>query len=62
MYIRLFIFLAITFSLVLTANAQNRAPTVDDLLNVKSVDGAKISPDGKWVAYTVNETDWKQDA
>jgi dipeptidyl aminopeptidase/acylaminoacyl peptidase len=62
MYNRLFISLAITFSLALTANAQRRAPTVDDLLNVKSLSGAQISPDGKWVAYTVNETDWKQDA
>lgn len=62
MYNRLFISLVITFSLALTANAQRRAPTVDDLLNVKSLDGAQISPDGKWVAYTVNETDWKQDA
>jgi dipeptidyl aminopeptidase/acylaminoacyl peptidase len=62
MYNRLFISLVITFSLALTANAQRRAPTVDDLLNVKLLTGAQISPDGKWVAYTVNETDWKQDA
>jgi dipeptidyl aminopeptidase/acylaminoacyl peptidase len=62
MYDRLFISLLITFSLALTANAQRRAPTVDDLLNVKSLFGAQISPDGKWVAYTVNETEWKQDA
>lgn len=43
------------------ANAQH-VPTVDDLINVKSVGGAQISPDGKFVAYTVSETDWKQDA
>jgi len=48
--------------LALTASAQRRVPAVDDLINVKSVGGAQISPDGKWVAYTVNETDWKQDA
>lgn len=41
---------------------QRRVPTVDDLLNVKSLGGAQLSPNGKWVAYTVNETDWKQDA
>jgi Tol biopolymer transport system component len=29
---------------------------------VKSAGGAVISPDGKWVAYTVTETDFKQDA
>ncbi len=39
-----------------------RVPTIDDLLLVKSVGGAQISPDGTWVAYTVNETDFKQDA
>lgn len=43
------------------ANAQH-VPTVDDLINVKSIGGAQISPDGKFVAYTVSETDWKQDA
>jgi dipeptidyl aminopeptidase/acylaminoacyl peptidase len=39
-----------------------RIPTINDLLMVKSVGGAQISPDGKWVAYTMNETDFKQDA
>ena len=39
-----------------------RVPTIDDLLLVKSAGGATISPDGKWVAYTVTETDFKQDA
>src|SRR5262245_39836773 len=44
------------------STAERRIPTVDDLINVKSLGGAQISPDGKYVAYTVNETDWKQDA
>ena len=39
-----------------------RVPTVDDLLTIKSVGGAQISPDGKWVAYTVGYGDFKQDA
>jgi dipeptidyl aminopeptidase/acylaminoacyl peptidase len=56
------IFLLCIFSLALTVKAQRRVPTVDDLLNVKAVFGAQISPDGKWIAYAVNETDWKQDA
>ena len=55
-------FLPIIICLTLTVNAQRRVPTVDDLLNVKSVGGAQISPDGKWVAYTVTETDFKQNA
>src|SRR5438046_4589150 len=37
-------------------------PTVDDLLTVKSVGGTQISPDGKWIAYTVSYGDFKQDA
>jgi len=39
-----------------------RVPTINDLLAVKSVGGPQISPDGKWIAYTMNETDFKQDA
>jgi dipeptidyl aminopeptidase/acylaminoacyl peptidase len=39
-----------------------RVPSVDDLLNLKSLGGAQVSPDGTWVAYTVTHTDWKQDA
>ncbi|MGE0886086.1 MAG: prolyl oligopeptidase family serine peptidase [Blastocatellales bacterium] len=56
------LFTAICFlAFAFIANAQH-VPTVDDLINVKSVGGAQISPDGKFVAYTVTETDWKQDA
>ena len=29
---------------------------------IKSAGGARISPDGKWVAYTVSETNFKADA
>ena len=42
--------------------ATTRVPTIDDLLTIKTVGGAQISPDGKWVAYTVSETDFAQDA
>jgi dipeptidyl aminopeptidase/acylaminoacyl peptidase len=42
--------------------AQRRVPTIDDLLTIKSVGGTQISPDGKWVAYTVGYGDFKQDA
>ncbi|HEY7473444.1 MAG TPA: hypothetical protein VH679_00425, partial [Vicinamibacterales bacterium] len=44
------------------AGDTKRVPTIDDLLQVKSIGGAQISPDGRWVAYTVSETDFKQDA
>ena len=43
------------------AGAQKRVPTIDDLLNLKSVAAVAISPNGAMVAYTVNETDWKGD-
>src|SRR5215471_8297069 len=46
------------------ASAENkpRVPTVDDLLNIDSVGGARISPNGKWVAYLVTHSDLKKDA
>jgi dipeptidyl aminopeptidase/acylaminoacyl peptidase len=44
------------------ADKTPRVPTVDDLLMVRSVAEPEISPDGKRVAYTVRETDFKQDA
>src|SRR5262245_53257100 len=62
MFKRLPIIPLIIACLSLAANPHRRVPTVDDLLNVKSLGGAQISPDGKYVAYTVGETDWKQDA
>src|SRR5205807_6010552 len=33
--------------------SQQRALTVDDFLALKSVGDPQLSPDGKWVAYTV---------
>jgi dipeptidyl aminopeptidase/acylaminoacyl peptidase len=45
----------------LAAQTQH-VPTLDDLLTLKSVAGTQISPDGKWVAYTVGYGDFKQDA
>ena len=54
--------LALAVSLSAAAQAQKRVPTIDDLLNVKQAGGVQISPDGTRVAYTVTETDFKQDA
>src|SRR5260370_31792332 len=53
---------AFTLALASAATAQRSAPTVDELLTIKSVGGTEISPDGKWVAYTVGYGDFKQDA
>jgi dipeptidyl aminopeptidase/acylaminoacyl peptidase len=35
-------------------------PSIDDLLNLKRVTGAVISPDGKRVAYSLRETNWDE--
>ncbi|HET9532412.1 MAG TPA: S9 family peptidase [Blastocatellia bacterium] len=53
---------AAAFGGVSASDGSRRAPTIDDLLALKSLGGAQISPDGKWVAYTVSESDFKQDA
>src|SRR5438045_4692015 len=34
------------------------APTVDQVLSLKRAGSPEISPDGRWVAYTVRETNW----
>jgi len=47
---------------VSAAPAQSHIATLDDLLTLKSIGGTQISPDGKWVAYTVSYGDFKQDA
>jgi dipeptidyl aminopeptidase/acylaminoacyl peptidase len=39
-----------------------RVPAVEDLMALKSVGAARISPDGRRVAYTVTEADFEQDA
>jgi dipeptidyl aminopeptidase/acylaminoacyl peptidase/tetratricopeptide (TPR) repeat protein len=44
-----------------TAAAQTRPPAADDLLALKDVDSPQVSPDGKWVAYTVETIDAKKD-
>src|SRR4030088_2127880 len=38
------------------------APTVDQILSLKRAGSAEISPDGRWVAYTVRETNWDDNA
>jgi len=47
---------------VAPSGAAKRVPTVEDLMNLKSAGGARISPDGTRVAFTVTETDMEQDA
>ena len=42
--------------------AAQTAPTVDQILSLKRVGSPEISPDGRWVAYTVRETNWDENA
>jgi dipeptidyl aminopeptidase/acylaminoacyl peptidase len=37
-------------------------PTVDQILSLKRAGSPAISPDGRWVAYTVRETNWDENA
>jgi dipeptidyl aminopeptidase/acylaminoacyl peptidase len=60
---RLWLVLTLTLppSLVpLPAIAQKRAITIEDYLALKSVGDPQLSPDGKWVAYTVTEYSLKE--
>jgi dipeptidyl aminopeptidase/acylaminoacyl peptidase len=41
---------------------QKRALTVDDIFAFKNVSDPQISPDGRWVAYTVSQMDQKKDS
>src|SRR3954452_10988289 len=38
------------------------APTVDQILSLKRAGSPEISPDGRWVAYTVREVNWDDNA
>ena len=40
---------------------KERHATIDKLLSLKSPGDPQISPDGKQIAYTVQQTDWKED-
>ena len=59
---------ALTFAAAAAA-AQNApmvlprvAATADQILSLKRVGSPEISPDGRWVAYTVRETNWDDNA
>jgi dipeptidyl aminopeptidase/acylaminoacyl peptidase len=55
-------FLLGALTLTIGAQTNRHVPTIDELLTLKTVGAASISPDGKWVAYTVNYGDFKPDA
>ena len=53
----IFAILGLAFTLT-TASAQTagKVPTIDDLINLKRAGSPVLSPDGRWVAYTLRET------
>ena len=46
---------------VLRAQAKH-TPSLEDSLSLRTIGGARISPDGRFIAYRVRETDWKENA
>jgi dipeptidyl aminopeptidase/acylaminoacyl peptidase len=44
------------------AAQQKRAMTFDDMMALRNVSDAQVSPDGRWVAYTLTSTDMKENA
>ncbi len=47
-----------------TASSPTRSvtPTLDQIVSLKRVSSPALSPDGRWVAYTVRDTDWVANA
>jgi dipeptidyl aminopeptidase/acylaminoacyl peptidase len=45
-----------------TFAAFDKTPTVDQSLSLKSAGNPRISPDGRFVAYQVQETNWEENA
>jgi dipeptidyl aminopeptidase/acylaminoacyl peptidase len=43
-----------------TPAASADAPTVDSLISLKRAGSPVISPDGRWVAYTIREANWDE--
>jgi dipeptidyl aminopeptidase/acylaminoacyl peptidase len=54
--------LTLVLSFLPAGAAERRVPSIDDLLNLKSIGGAQISPDGTRIVYTQTGADFTQDA
>ena len=52
--------LAFVFVFPLLVSAQTKhTPTLDETVSLKTINTARISPDGKYVAYQVRQANWK---
>ncbi len=45
----------------LDAHGAGRVPTIDQLIQLKTLNSAVLSPDGNWLAYRVNGADFQKD-
>jgi dipeptidyl aminopeptidase/acylaminoacyl peptidase len=53
---------AITAAVAAQSTAAASKPGIDDLISLKRVGSPALSPDAKWIAYTVRETNWDENA
>lgn len=56
-----FIFCLFISASTITAQTSKEPITIEKILQLKNISDFKISPDEKWVAYTVSENDLKKD-
>lgn len=42
--------------------ARAQSPSIDQSIGMKSVSNPQLSPDGKWVAYTLTKTNWDENS
>ncbi|HXG92257.1 MAG TPA: S9 family peptidase [Blastocatellia bacterium] len=54
--------LLLIVSLACLSLASDKTPTIEQSLNLKSANGPRISPDGRFVAYQVQEANWEDNA
>ena len=62
MFKRIVILFICGLAIVFADDNEKHVPTIEELLNLKTIGSARVSPDGRYIAYTVRETDFEQDA
>jgi dipeptidyl aminopeptidase/acylaminoacyl peptidase len=56
------IFVALASIVATAPSGATTVPTIDQSISLKTVGGIHISPDGRWVVYEQQQTDWKENA
>ncbi len=62
MRLRAFLLGTVLSALGVAAAFAQSAPTIEQLVSLKRAGSPAISPDGRWVAYTVREANWDDNA